>query len=193
MSDLISRSKEEWKTINGYGGCYQISNYGNVKSIDRIVHGTSDYFQKGIVLKKSNNKRYDFVRLSYSGESKIHYIHELVATYFVDNPNNYTCINHKDENKTNNYYENLEWCTQKYNANYGSRNKRIAEKLSTKVARIKDGKIDKIYNSQADAQKDGFLQSQISKCCNGILKTHRGYEWIFITDDGVQKKIKVVE
>lgn len=110
---------EVWRDIEGYDGNYQVSNYGNVRSLDRIVHGTNDYFQKGKILKKSNDGRYDFVKISYNGTQKNQYIHILVATYFVDNPNNYKCINHKDENKTNNHFDNLEWCTKKYNANYG--------------------------------------------------------------------------
>lgn len=172
--------KEIWKNIDGYDGNYQISNYGNVRSMDRIVHGRNDYFQNGKILKNANDGRYDFVRISYNGKNKTHYIHRLVAEYFIPNNNNYPCVNHKDENKQNNYVDNLEWCTQKYNVNYGERNNKISQKLGTKVARIKNGEIDKVYNTQAEAKKDGFLQSQISKCCNGLLKTHRGYEWKFI-------------
>lgn len=171
---------EVWRDIDGYDGNYQVSNYGNVRSLDRIVHGTNDYFQKGKKLAKSNDGRYDFVKISYNGIRKNQYIHILVATYFVDNPNNYKCINHKDENKRNNRFDNLEWCTKKYNANYGERNSKISKKLSRKVARIKNGEIDKIYNSQTEVKKDGFLQSQVSKCCNGLLKTHKGYQWKFI-------------
>lgn len=173
-------NEEIWKDIDGYDGNYKISNFGRVKSIDRIVHGTNDYFQEGKIIEIANNGRYDFVRICYNGKCKNHFIHRLIAIAFIPNPNNYPCVNHKDENTKNNNIENLEWCTQKYNANYGNRNNRIADKLGKKIARYKNGKIDKIYKSQAEARKDGFLQSQISKCCNGLLKSHKGYEWSFI-------------
>ena len=120
-------NKESWKDIEGYEGLYQISNLGKVRSLNRIVQGTNDYFQKGIELKPIDNGKYLFVTLRKNGNKKIFYIHRLVAEYFVDNPNNYNEVNHIDENKHNNSYNNLEWCTHKYNANYGTRNERIAK------------------------------------------------------------------
>ena len=90
-------------------------------------------------------------------------------------------INHKDENKTNNCLENLEWCTGQYNKNYGTRNKRIAEKLSKKVLQYsKDGVFIREYNSIVEAAKAiGIEQnnSNLSKACNGKQKTCKGYVW----------------
>ena len=59
-------------------------------------------------------------------------VHTLVADTFISNPNDYTDINHKDEDKTNNCVENLEWCSRSYNINYGTRNKKASEKLKGK-------------------------------------------------------------
>lgn len=171
---------EIWKDISGYEGMYQISNLGKVRSVDRVVHGRNDYFQKGIELKIFSNWNYDFVVVSRNGKSKRLYLHRLVAEHFVENPNNYNVVNHKDENKRNNKADNLEWCTSKYNANYGKRNRKIAQKLGKRIARMKNGKILQVYSSQADAKRNGFSQSQISKCCNGKIKQHKGYEWKFV-------------
>ena len=130
---------EEWKDIEGYEGAYQISNFGRVKSVKRIVeydntNQTGKIF-KGRkicpekILKTFITRGYEHVGLKRGSRSKSYQIHRLVALYFVPNPNNYPIVNHKDENKLNNMANNLEWCTNEYNANYGTRNKRIAEKL----------------------------------------------------------------
>lgn len=119
--------REEWKDIKGYEGIYQISNKGEVRSLDRIVHGRNDYFQKGVILKQANNGNYNFVSIQVNGKQKKLYIHRAVAEHFIPNPLGLKEVNHKDENKQNNSVENLEWCTSKYNANYGTRNQRISE------------------------------------------------------------------
>ena len=108
---------EEWKYIEGYEGLYQVSNYGRVRSLFyrkknqvqllKLRKVTKGYLQ--VALWK-NRKRKDFM------------VHKLVAEAFIPNPNNYPQINHKDEDKTNNCVENLEWCTNEYNHNYGTRN-----------------------------------------------------------------------
>lgn len=127
MSDLISRSEEKWKDIQGYEGLYQVSNLGNVRSVDRIIkHYPKDYFQEGRVLKSALTKNgYPMVILVNHNDRKTKMVHRLVAETFIDNPYNLPIINHKDEDKTNNRVNNLEWCTHKYNANYGTRNLRI--------------------------------------------------------------------
>jgi len=176
----MGRLIEEWKDIKGYEGAYQVSNYGRVRSVDRIVHSKNKYFQKGIELKKHSAGRYDFVCVSKNNKTKRLYLHRLVAEHFNENPNNYNVVNHKDEDKTNNRADNLEWCTSKYNANYGSRNKKIAMSKSKKVAMIKDGVVLRVFVSQAEARREGFSQAQISKCCNGIVEHYLGYEWKFV-------------
>lgn len=100
---------------------YEINPYGvlrNVKS-KKILNGYTD--KDGYNRITFNNKNLDVKSSS---------IHRLVAEAFVPNPNNYSIINHKDENKTNNYYKNLEWCTVSYNNSYGERLKNVSESHS---------------------------------------------------------------
>ena len=115
---------EIWKNIVGYEGKYQISNLGRVKSLkDR-------YGYRERILKPSTNKRgYKKVVLVKVGEKrKTFLVHRLVAEAFIPNPNNYSEVNHKDENPSNNNVDNLEWCTRKYNINYGTAIERATEK-----------------------------------------------------------------
>ena len=119
-------NNEEWKDIEGYDGLYQISNYGRVKSL---------HYSKEKILKQTLTKtNYYQIRLSKNGITKQHYVHRLVAKMFVYNNDidNKTIINHKDENPMNNHYTNLEWCTQEYNINYGTRTQRQVETMKNK-------------------------------------------------------------
>ena len=181
--------KEIWKTVNN-NKTYEVSNYGNVRSIDRYVAKNGCLvFIKGKMLKQSDVHGYKKVTLYHGNrnEKTQIFVHRLVAEHFIDNPNCYPYINHKDENKQNNNVENLEWCTAKYNSNYGTSIKRrvshqnwqsIADKQSKEVIQ-KDLYGNEIarYKSTMEAQRNGYKSSSISKCCNGYLKTYRGYIW----------------
>lgn len=117
------QEKEIWKDIQGYEGLYQVSNLGNVKN------KIQPYLKQEKIYKKfSNSNGYLFVGLRKDKKRKFKYIHRLVAEAFIPNPNNLPQINHKDENKQNNCVNNLEWCTNKYNQNYGTIKERKKEK-----------------------------------------------------------------
>lgn len=131
---------EKWKDINGYEGYYQVSSYGRVRSLDRLV---SNRFIKGSILKQNERGKYLCVCLSKDKMKKSYSVHILVANAFIDNPNNLPCINHKDEIKTNNRVENLEWCTHKYNINYGNAQSRKSN--SRMIFKDKKRVDDKIY------------------------------------------------
>ena len=180
---------EEWRTIDGFEN-YEVSNKGNVRSKDRVVKRRGvDTKLKGMPLKESHVNGYVRVTL-YNGNRKAHkqiFIHRLVATMFVPNPDNLPYINHKDENKLNNDYRNLEWCTAEYNSNYGTSIARrvahqdwqsIADKQSIAVV-MKDlnGNVIKKYKSMSSAKVDGHNVTGISRCCKGKLATYHGFNW----------------
>jgi len=133
--------KEIWKDIPNYEGLYQVSNYGNVKTLDKCVNSgiknNSIVTRKGKLLKQYLKKNgYLQVTLTHNNTRKYVCVHRLVAEVFIDNSNNYLQINHKNEDKTDNRVENLEWCSPKYNCNYGNRNSKIYNKTSFKKGHI---------------------------------------------------------
>lgn len=108
-----------WKDISGYENIYQISNTGEVKRVSSC--DSRGHLRKERVLKKQiNGSGYYQVGLHKNGKEKKYLIHQLVGKSFLKNPRNYTEINHKDENPKNNLVSNLEWCSRKYNVNYGN-------------------------------------------------------------------------
>lgn len=109
--------KEEiWKDVVGYEGIYKVSNLGNVKSL----HWRNS-FDERIMTPHLLGRGYYFVNLRNKSKGKSKLVHRLVAQAFIPNPNNYPCVNHKDENKLNNCVDNLEWCSYLYNNTYGKR------------------------------------------------------------------------
>lgn len=122
---------EQWKDIIGYEGLYQVSNFGRVKSLERVYycgvnHSTRKVIKEHMLVPRLTQKGYCRVHLARNGISVNAPIHRLVGFYFLENKYNYTEINHMDENKSNNHVNNLEYCTHKYNCNYGDRNKKIS-------------------------------------------------------------------
>lgn len=175
--------KEIWKSVKGYEGYYEVSSYGRVRSLDRMVtrsDGKKRLF-KGKILKMCFcGSGYLYVTLSKNGETNNKYPHRLVAETFLPNPNNLSEVNHKDENKTNNCAENLEWCSHLYNANYGTRNKRVAEKLSMPVHQIDNvtDEVIAVYPSVREAGRQTVFDfTAISACCRGKCKTAYGFKW----------------
>lgn len=124
--------KEEWRDIKDYEGLYQVSNLGRVKSLPRLRH--NQYNNIEIIMKqKKTPNGYLQVSLSIDGVQTLKNVHRLVAEAFIPNPHNLPQINHKDENKANNIFTNLEWCSSKYNMNYGNRNEKAANALKGRI------------------------------------------------------------
>lgn len=115
---VVNQEEEIWKDVVGYEGLYQVSNFGNVKSLVRTVKKSDGRYMTigGRILKKAIRRGgYYGACLRKDNSSKTIYNHRLVALAFIENEFNYDCINHKDGCKENNHVENLEWCTRSMN------------------------------------------------------------------------------
>lgn len=171
--------KEIWKDVVGYEGLYQVSNLGRVKSLSRHrIVGWADYVSKEKVLKQStNNGGYNYVWLHKEGKKKIYKIHRLVATAFIENVNNYPCINHKDENKRNNCVDNLEWCNHSYNNNYGTRNEKVKRANGKPVLQYtKEGEFVKEWQCTREVKRILGIRN-VHYVCNGKRKSAGGFIW----------------
>lgn len=173
----------EWKPIKDTDGLYLISDEGQVFSV-----------RSNRLIKISlSNMGYHRVELNINGRAKKYGVHRLVAEAFIPNPNNYPCVNHKDEDPTNNHVDNLEWCTHKYNTNYGHRLDKFqanvqacrgaANPQSKTVYQFdKEGNYIAKYGSFGEAGRvTGFDAGVIAKCANGGLKQYGGF--VFQLDD----------
>ena len=151
--------KEEWRDILGYEGLYQISNLGRVKSLPKL---SGNRTLEESIMAQHECRGYMKVNLYKDKTVKGMLVHRLVAYAFLDNPNEYTQVNHKDENKHNNRVDNLEWCNAKYNMNYGTRNLRS----SKPVYCVTTGEF---FNSITDAAKAYDIKNNedIGRACKG--------------------------
>lgn len=181
--------KEVWKAVEGYEGRYEVSNFGRVKSLERkvLVRRKNGHYINTVpekILKPTLSVGvtggYPTVKLMMNNKGKTVKVHRLVAEMFIPNPNNYPEVNHKDEDKTNNHVSNLEWCTRRYNNEYGTRKRRIYShpNVSNKVKGtcLKTGKTI-FYNSMSEAIKNGFYSSGISEACSGKRESYKGFKW----------------
>lgn len=189
--------EEIYRNVNGYEGIYQVSNLGNVRSVDRIL--PDGRFQKGITLKQGLHKKgYNIVYLSKFNKQKTITVHRLVANAFIENTYNKPCIDHINGVITDNNYTNLRWCTNKENVNFELSKKNRAKSsrrgkdspLSIKVQKISlEGDIVGMYDSVSEASRASAVSSsKICAVCNGIRKTAGGYKWEYISEP----KVKVV-
>lgn len=194
--------KEVWKDIKDYEGLYQVSNKGRVRSLTRYVD--SQYGRKrkikGIIISPTLDRvGYFRVGLNKNSTHKMFLIHRLVATAFIPNPNNYSVVNHKDENKQNNFVyvnvdgtvdfekSNLEWCTFEYNNNYGTKNYRISQSLINNVNKSKivlqfdfQGTFIKEWPSVREIYRSlGFKPDTINRCCRGVKYCHTAFGYIW--------------
>ena len=159
---------EEWRNIEGYEGLYQISNLGRVKSL-----GNNKTRKEKILNIIKNNNGYVLVNLHKNKVKKTCLLHRLVAKTFLENPNNYPCVNHKDENKENNNINNLEWCTHQYNNTYGTRLERYSESISIPIYCLEN---NKFYNSTKQASLELDVSKQyICDVLKGRAKQAKGY------------------
>lgn len=167
---------EIWADIIGYENLYSVSNLGRIVSHQWGKHR--------ILRQRTSHKGYLRVNLSKNGQMKTYVVHQLVAKHFLENPQGLTEINHKDENKLNNNVNNLEWCTRKYNVNYGTGIARQRLSLYKPVVQY-DEKHPFIasYDSIMRACREtGIDRSSISRCCRKRKGQAGGYKWRYETE-----------
>lgn len=190
---------EIWKDIPGYEGLYQVSNYGNGRSLDRQVEmktrcgGTFTRLFKGKEIVKSKYPNgYLFFSVHKNGILKQILVHRAVAKAFIPNPDNLPEVNHKDECKTNNVVENLEWCDKKYNSTYNERHIKIGRKLrnrpdfSKKVYKYsRNNELVAEYPSASEAarQNNTYPPCIINSCNGGYYdKKHHRLFGVYVKD-----------
>lgn len=189
--------EEVWKDIviekNGvlydFTGKYQVSNYGRVRSLHYCGKGPIK------VLKQSTNNGYMTVCLSSYSKRSYFLVHRLVATAFLPNANNLPEVNHKDEDKTNNHVDNLEWMSKQDNIVYGTARQRTGEKLkgkklseehkrkirrSKKVICLETGQVFNTIKEASEWCNTG--KANVCSCCKGRNKTAGGYHWEYIEE-----------
>ena len=167
--------KEIWKDIPHYEGRYLVSNQGRVFSLLR---------KKYMKLKQN---QYGYLEVQLQGKTqkrKWEKVHRLVAMAFISNPSGLPQVNHKNEVRTDNRVENLEWCDSKYNSNYGTRNNNISKsmknnvKISYPIEQIEDGNVIAIYPSLNEASRITKISAgNICSVCKGDRKSAGGFQW----------------
>ncbi len=175
---------EWWKFVPGYDYKYMVSDQGRVLSLN--------YRRAGIprLLKpRADEKGYLLVGLCRNGKMKTIKLHRLVAKMFIPNPNNLPEVNHKNEIKTDNRAENLEWCTREYNCNYGTGNERSGRNRINHPAKSKPVSQYNLscefvawYPSMNEARRQTGVKD-ICSCCRGKLKSAGGFIWRYENRD----------
>ena len=159
---------ETFVKIDGFEK-YEVSNLGKVRNI-----------KSGIMLKPWITKDGYLRHCLYKhNKRKNLLLHRIIATAFIDNPDEKPQVNHIDENKLNNDLSNLEWCTARENLIHGTRTKRAAEKCFKKVIQLdlNDNVLNEFESIKQAEQETGALARNISSCCNGKRKSAGGYKW----------------
>lgn len=169
--DTSDLNGEVWKDIPGYDGLYKISSLGRIISTytRRILSPT---------ISGHKGKDYYAITLVKNGIKKRFNIHKLVAIAFIPNPDNLPCIDHINTDRYDNRVENLRWCTFTDN----NLNPNTARKKYKAIVQLKNNIPLRMYESISIAVMHGFISSSIINCCTNRCKTHRGFQWMYLSD-----------
>ena len=180
---------EEWRTAvydgEVYEGLYKVSNLGKILSLNYRNTGKAE-----LLTPKETPNGYLRVGLRKNGETNLCYVHRLITQTFIPNPENLPEVNHKDEDKTNNFVflnedgsvdkekSNLEWKNHRDNCNHGTRNERVAKAQSKPVLQFTlDGEFVREWPSTMECGRNGFNQGNIAACCRGLYESMYGFRW----------------
>lgn len=197
-----SSEHEIWKPVVGYEGLYEVSNLGRVRSVGHYVTQNGNCgtpftrFYKGRIINTARSRNgYEGLTLSNGSKRESKSVHRLVAEAFIPNPNGLPQVNHKNEVKTDNRAENLEWCTALYNATYGHRIEKAARAKSKPVLQITRGGtvVASFMSISSAAEETGIQYRNIYVVANrakllkrnprgNVRKTAGGFVWVYLED-----------
>lgn len=172
---------ENWKDIPGYEDYYQASNFGMIRSKNRIVpkgkKRVPTRVRGQIMAPWIDENGYLKVDLFINGQKRSKRVHTLIAKTFIPNPLNKETVNHIDENTLNNTVRNLEWMTNEENLNYGTRIQRIKEKYGKRVVRLApNGDVDVFQNMHEAEEITGIKRQSIRYAIDKGTKL-KGFAW----------------
>ena len=192
----ISLDGEEWRDVVGYEGFYIVSNLGRIATIrdshtytkngKTFIRSWPRHICSTSIAPSTHYERMTF-KVNYKHDTQL--VHRIVAEAFLPNPNNFTCIDHIDDNPSNNRADNLQWCNPHIN-NSKPRHRKLSSiakmgRVDPKripIVALKDGQLYKKYNSMWDIQFDGHSRSAVLRVLKGELKTHHGFQWMYLSD-----------
>lgn len=196
--DLKDLPNEEWRDIKDFEGLYQISNYGRVKSLSRIIHASDrDICYENMIMKMSkNNRGYYLISLFNTNTFKRYLVHRLVAQAFIPNPENKPEVNHINpvtKHLCDNRVCNLEWCTSKENSQHSIELGRASKppihfgknhpKHKSVYQVNKNDIIENYWDCIADACRNGeYERHSIIASCKNIDRFYKGFKWFYAED-----------
>lgn len=196
---------EEWRDVIGYENVLQISCYGRLKRKERLSYNPHNKsycrYKEKIIRSQKRCGNYQRFCICVGDNNKVNLsCHRLVMDAFVPNLDNLPFINHKDENPMNNCVYNLEWCTPKYNSNYGTVNERRKQDRIKKGTTVKvvlydyDGTEIKRYNTAKDAGKDNNVsRTLVVQCCEGNVDSANGLHFRFQNEQYTKRILKHIK
>lgn len=179
---------EEWRTIEGYEGMYEVSSQGNVRSLPKAVDiGVCIQNRKEKFLKQVPDvKGYMMVWFYKDGKRKMHKVHRLVAKAFIPNMENKPEVDHINADKADNRVENLRWVTSRenfhnpitYKRNADSKRGVLNHKAKAVVQMDMQGNVIKEWVCMQDIYREcGYSHAHICQCCRGQRVWAYGYKW----------------
>lgn len=192
----IALPGEEWRDVVGREGTYAVSNFARIAAIRNYY----EYKKNGKIFRKnmiphicstsiapsSPYRRMTFVE---GGKHSTELVHVIVARAFVPNPNNFPCVDHIDDNPQNNNACNLQWCDYKMN-NSKTHHREAQSRIRRgkpaynrrKIAQLSNGHLVRVLDSMTQLENEGYSHSAIHRVCNGRLKSHKGFQWMYLSD-----------